>query len=376
MGKLISYITRLSSLMKALTFICLGCMLLTYLCPFVHPSDLWIIPFFGLAYPVILLFTLLFLVYWIFMKSRMAILIALVLFFGGKLHFRTVSMPFGTEEYIENESLPALKITSYNVRLFDLYEWSDAGKYVNRNLIFKYLQNQNSDIVCFQEFYHQDRPTKFPTRDTLKGLLQTSFCHEKYSHKLEGRQNFGIAMLSKYPMISRGDIVFEDPLNIDNNYCIFADIVKGKDTFRVYNVHLQSIKFKKDEYQVFSDSVHKIKEKKSTAQLLLEKLRIAYPKRSEQARLVVEHMQQSPFPIIICGDFNDTPMSYTYNIFNGLYTDAFRNSSSGLGVTYAGKVPAGRIDYIFHTKNLHSGNFEIQQEVYSDHRAITCKIWK
>ena len=69
-------------------------------------------------------------------------------------------------------------------------------------------------------------------------------------------------------------------------------------------------------------------------------------------------------------------MSYTYNIFNGLFTDAFRNSSSGLGVTYAGKVPAGRIDYIFHTKNLHSGNFEIQHEVYSDHRAITCKIWK
>ena len=140
MGKLISYITRLSYFMKVLTFICLGCMLLTYLCPFVHPSDLWIIPFFGLAYPVILLFTLLFLVYWIFMKSRMAILIALVLFFGGKLHFRTVSMPFGTEEYIENDSLSALKITSYNVRLFDLYEWSDAGKYVNRNLIFKYLK--------------------------------------------------------------------------------------------------------------------------------------------------------------------------------------------------------------------------------------------
>ena len=80
--------------------------------------------------------------------------------------------------------------------------------------------------------------------------------------------------------------------------------------------------------------------------------------------------------IIICGDFNDTPMSYTYNIFNGLYLDAFRNSSSGLGVTYAGKVPAGRIDYIFHAKNLHSGNFEIQQNVNSDHRAITCKIWK
>ncbi len=376
MGSILSSIARFSSLMKVLTFICLGCLLLSYLCPFVHPSDFWILPFFGLAYPVILLFTLLFFIYWLIMKSRMTFVVILVMIFGGKLHFRTVAMPFGTEEKSESDTVSTLKITSYNVRLFDLYEWSDAGKYVNRNAIFKYLQEQNSDVICFQEFYQQDRPTKFPTRDTLKGLLETPFCHEKYSHKLEGRQNFGIAMFSKYPMISRGDIVFEDPLNIDNNYCIFADIIKGKDTFRVYNVHLQSIKFKKDEYQVFSDSVHKIKEKKSTAQLLLEKLRIAYPKRAEQARLVVEHMQQSPFPIIICGDFNDTPMSYTYNIFNGLYTDAFRNTSSGLGVTYAGKVPAGRIDYIFHSKNLHSSNFVIQKEVYSDHRAITCEIWK
>ena len=208
MVSFLGLITRFSSLMKILTFICLGCMLLAYLCPFVHPSDFWILPFFGLAYPVILLFTFLVLMYWIIMKSRMSFLVILVLIFGGKLHFRTVSMPFGTEENKQNDSTPVLKITSYNVRLFDLYEWSDAAKYVNRNNIFKYVHDQNSDVICFQEFYHQDRPTKFPTRDTLKGLLETPFCHEKYSHKLEGRQNFGIAMLSKYQMISRGDIVF------------------------------------------------------------------------------------------------------------------------------------------------------------------------
>lgn len=177
-------------------------------------------------------------------------------------------------------------------------------------------------------------------------------------------------------MIARGDIMFDDPLNIDNNYCIFADIIKNQDTFRIYNVHLQSIKFKKDDYKVFSKNAHQITDKKSTLELLVEKLKIAYPKRAEQARKVVEHMQQSPFPVIICGDFNDTPMSYSYNIFSSLYKDAFRNSGSGLGVTYAGKVPAGRIDYIFHSKNLHSSNFSIQNEVYSDHRAINCIIWK
>ncbi len=365
-----------SKIMKMLTIICLICLLLSYLCPFVHPNDFWLLPFFGLAYPVILLFTLFFLIYWAVYRSKMFFGVLIILLFGGKLHFRTISLPFRKDKLSNSISINKLKVTSYNVRLFDLYEWGNDGKFENRNNIFEYLKKQNSDVICFQEFYQQDRPTKFPTRDTLKGLLKTPYCHERYSHKLEGRQNFGIAMLSKYPMISRGDIIFEDPYNIDNNYCIFSDIVKEKDTFRIYNVHLQSIKFKKVDYNVFSKNAHKIIDKKSSIELLVEKLKIAYPKRAEQARKVVEHMQQSPFPVIICGDFNDTPMSYTYNIFNNLYRDAFRNTSSGLGITYAGKVPAGRIDYIFHSKEIHSSDFKIQDEVYSDHKAISCTIWK
>ena len=376
MANIFSKLFGLSKIMKVLTIICLVCLLFSYLCPFVHPNDFWLLPFFGLAYPVILLFTIIFLIYWAIVKSRMFFGVLIVILFGGKLHFRTISLPFNKEEINDTTNMNTLNVTSYNVRLFDLYEWGNQGKYENRNKIFKFLEEKQSDIICFQEFYQQDKPTKFATRDTLKNLLKTPFCHERYSHKLEGRQNFGIAMLSKYPMISRGDIMFDDPLNIDNNYCIFADIVKNKDTFRIYNVHLQSIKFKKDDYKVFSKNANKIVDKKSTVELLVEKLKIAYPKRAEQARKVVEHMQQSPFPVIICGDFNDTPMSYTYNIFNSLYKDAFRNSSSGLGVTYAGKVPAGRIDYIFHNKNLHSSFFTIQNEVYSDHKAISCTIWK
>jgi endonuclease/exonuclease/phosphatase family metal-dependent hydrolase len=360
--------------MKIITVVGLVSLILSYLSPFVHPNTFKIIPFFGLAYPIIVLGVLLSLIYWLFRKSKWSIVVVLVLLLGGKLHFRTLAIKFSEEVQVQDDSV--WKIMSYNVRLFDVYNESIEGRLDTRNKIIEFVNTYNPDVVCFQEFYHQDRPTKFPTRDTLKKILNTSYCHERYSHKLEGRQNFGIAMLSKYPMISRGDIMFDDPLNVDNNYCIFADIVKNKDTFRIYNVHLQSIKFKKDDYKVFSKNAHKIVDKKSTVELLVEKLKIAYPKRAEQARKVVEHMQQSPFPVIICGDFNDTPMSYTYNIFNSLYKDAFRNSCSGLGVTYAGKVPAGRIDYIFHNKNLHSSLFSIQNEVYSDHKAISCTIWK
>ncbi len=109
---------------------------------------------------------------------------------------------------------------------------------------------------------------------------------------------------------------------------------------------------------------------------MLKKLHIAYQKRAHQAQKVLEHMEESPYEVIICGDFNDTPMSYTYNLFYSKYIDAFRNSSSGLGVTYAGRVPAGRIDYIFHSKNIKTSNFQIQKEVFSDHKAISCEFWK
>ena len=105
------------------------------------------------------------------MKSRMTIVILITIALGGKLHFRTLSLPIGLA--VNKDTIPSLKITSSNVRLFDLYEWGEDGKYVNRNAIFNYLQNQESDVFCFQEFYHQDKPTKFPTRDTLKTLLNT-----------------------------------------------------------------------------------------------------------------------------------------------------------------------------------------------------------
>ena len=115
---------------------------------------------------------------------------------------------------------------------------------------------------------------------------------------------------------------------------------------------------------------------KSNILNLLQKLITAYQLRAEQALKVIEHMKQSPYEVVICGDFNDTPMSYIYNQFYTNYTDAFKNCSKGIGVTYAGKVPAGRIDYIFHSNILETSNFKIQREIFSDHKSISCKLWK
>jgi endonuclease/exonuclease/phosphatase family metal-dependent hydrolase len=169
--------------------------------------------------------------------------------------------------------------------------------------------------------------------------------------------------------------MFENFASTDN-YCIFADIVKGKDTLRIYNIHLQSIKLQQQDYELFGEENAQAGSKKSTFRLLFEKLTIAYPARAEQALRVVEHMESSPYPVVVCGDFNDTPMSYVYNQFNKTMIDSYRETSNGIGRTYVGKVPAGRIDYIFHTPNLKAQHFKIQGKAQSDHLAVSCEIWK
>ena len=365
-------IFRFRTILVILSVTVLCSLFLAYLCPFVHPDTLEILPFFGLIYPVIIIAIFILILVWAFQKSRWALVLLGGVLLGGTLHFRTLA--FGSETEIPKDA-NTLKVMSYNVRLFDVYNENLDEAKQNRDSIIAYINRENPDIICFQEFYYQDKPTRFVTKDTIMKLMSITNTHERYSHNRYKKQNFGICMMSKYPMIAQGDVMFENFASTDN-YCIFADIVKGKDTVRVYNIHLQSIKLQQQDYAMFGENNKQAGGKKSTARLLFEKLTIAYPARAEQARRVVEHVETSPYPVIICGDFNDTPMSYVYNQFNKTLVDSYRESSFGIGVTYAGKVPAGRIDYIFHTPSLQASKFKIQKTAFSDHLAVMCEIWK
>ena len=189
-----------------------------------------------------------------------------------------------------------------------------------------------------------------------------------------GDPNFEVLGINEIHVVEKGDIVFDQPQK-SNNYCIYSDIVVKKDTFRIYNVHLQSIHLQRDDYALFDEEDPSHGDQSSNIFKLFNKIRLAYPIRAKQAEEVAAHIKKSPYPVIVCGDFNDSPMSYSYNQFNSILTDAFRNCSFGLGATYAGKIPAGRIDYIFHSALIGSKDFVIQKEALSDHYAIDCKLF-
>jgi endonuclease/exonuclease/phosphatase family metal-dependent hydrolase len=366
-------IARFSTVIKILSVTVICCLLLAYLAPYVHPRTIRILPFFGLTYPIFICLALVLLVYWAFARSRWFFYILIAILFGGNLHFRTLSIDFSDDKPTTEDN--SWSVMSYNVRLFDVYNSSLSGRDQSRDSIVSYIQRVNPDVVCFQEFFHQDKPSLFSTRDTLIDLMDYKYYHERYSHRIRNRQNFGICMLSKYPIIAKGDVMFENFKTTDN-YCIYADVVKGMDTIRFYDIHLQSIKLQQEDYELFGEKNKQAGGKKSTLRLLIDKLRIAYPARAEQAERVVEHMKTSPYPVVVCGDFNDTPMSYVYNQFNTDLVDSYRETTTGIGVTYVGRVPAGRIDYIFHSGDLRAYDFGIQTAAFSDHRAVHCKIYK
>jgi endonuclease/exonuclease/phosphatase family metal-dependent hydrolase len=361
----------LSSPFKLATALSLVALLVSYLAPYIHPATIPSLPFFGLTYPIFLALTLIWLVLWSIFRSKWAIYCLVVLLIGGKLHFRNFSLLSSAPEL---KQANGLKVLSYNVRLFDLFNPSFNDALASRNQIFDFIRSQEPDVLCLQEFYRQDKPTNFEVMDSLNLIMKTRDYHERSAHKRRTRENYGIAMFSKHPMIARGDVMFEAQGIQDFNYCIFADIVKGLDTFRVYNVHLQSIRLHTDPH-IEGEEVKTYGSKKG-AIAVYRKLRSAFEKRSDQARRVVEHLKTSPYPVIVCGDFNDTPMSYTYNQFQLALLDAFSGSGKGLGTTFVGRLPAGRIDYLFYSPLLNAAQFKIQKQTRSDHRAISCVFHK
>ena len=158
------------------------------------------------------------------------------------------------------------------------------------------------------------------------------------------------------------DIDFENSSNV----AIYADILIGKDTVRVYNIHLQSISISRDIHEEVDQS---------KSEIIFYRISKAFKKQQLQAELIKEHKKQCAFPIIICGDMNNSAFSYVYRSVRGSLLDGFEEKGSGLGSTYPYKYYPARIDYIFADKRLKIKSFEnFTGFVNSDHLPIMSRL--
>ena len=340
-------------------------MLGAYLNTHISPNSVSYISFLGLGYPILLVCNLAFIILWTFFRWKL-IAISLFTILIGWNHFRH----FYAITFSQYDLEQPVKVMSFNVRIFDLYNLQ--GRMDNRDDILSFLLEEDADIICFQEFYHQEGSSEFSTKDTIISLLGTTYYHERYTHKMRGNRYFGVATFTKHPIINKGEIPFD---NDPNNYCIYSDVVVKSDTFRVFNAHLGSIRLQSDDYEFFGDETgHEYPEQGKTGRRILGRLKIAFEKRAIQAEKVAEEIASSPYPVIFCADLNDTPVSYCYRQFNELLDDAHVESGNGIGQTYIGKVPSNRIDYIFYDPRFKSANFTTHQVNLSDHKPISCEL--
>ncbi len=321
----------------------------------------------GLAYPYLLYLNLFFVaIFLIIRKWWFVIPLAAILLTGPSLFSYLQYNPSGSAL---NESNPQLKILSYNVRLFNLYDWENNKR--AKNAIIAFIDAEHPDVMCFQEFFYRPNYLDFNTKDTLLDLFEGYHVKEGYTHFLKANQRFGLVTISKYPIVGSGEIKFENDIN---NNVIYTDLEVESDTVRVYNAHLASIRFQQEDYRAIGDeeSADMYGRTSNQSSQILRRLTDAFEHRSVQIQKLKNHIDTSPYPIVLCGDFNDTPNSFCYKTINQDLVDAFKISGKGNGGTYIGKFPSYRIDYIFHSKNIHSYNYKKYGIDYSDHHPISC----
>lgn len=344
------------------------CLISADFAPYVSPARAWPMAFLGLSQPAFVIINFLFLLYWILRRKRQLYytLFALLL---SMVHFSKQYQVSIGEQDPAPES--AFKLMSWNVKLFDLYNWS--GNKETRSKMFDLIKQQDAAILCLQEFYSEDTGA-FRNLDTLQSLMNYPYESEAYTITLRKTDHWGVATFSRFPIINEGKIVFN---NRSNNICLYSDLVIKGDTIRVYNMHLQSINFGYADIRFVETMLSKeeAEDEIENSKSILRRMKRAYARRAEQANAIALHMQSCPYPMIICGDFNDTPVSYTYRMLSENMNDAFRESGSGFGKTFVNPLPIPRIDYIFHSPALQSWEFNtILTTGMSDHYPICCKI--
>jgi endonuclease/exonuclease/phosphatase family metal-dependent hydrolase len=341
-------------------------LLVSYTAANVSPDKFWPMAFAGIAYPVLLAINIFFVVWWLIFRKRY-FLLSLVAIISGYSNLRATFAFHFSADNSANASTDQLKIMTYNVRLFDLYNWTK--NLASRENIFTMLKKESPDILCLQEFYQSDG-TQFDNVSKLKNELRAKNIHVAYSHTERVHDHWGIATCSVYPIINQKTIRTGFT---GGNLCLATDIVKGNDTIRIFNVHLESIRFMPEDYKFVenfgSDEETQELEK---SKRIMHKFRIAAQRRARQADALKKEIASSPYKVIVCGDFNDTPSSYTYNTVRSGLHDSFIESGRGMSGTYAGKLPSFRIDYILHDGKFSSSGYRIIKEDYSDHYPVQC----
>lgn len=339
-------------------------LLISYLAVHINPEDFTFPAFFGLAYPYLLLINIVIAVIWA-VNLKFEAFISVVVIAIGFTHLSNY-IKF-RKPRIDKEG--TFMVMSYNIRLFNYFE--NQKNTDTEKKVLAYIKARQPDILCLQELFINGNAT---IKDEE---FKNAFGGKYYSHiKLIGsgkNRYYGIATYSRFPIVRKGEIIHPGSSSLS----IYSDILIQKDTFRVFNIHLQSFRLKRMERSFVEELIaSEDKQTMNEIRSLSVRLKNGFVLRALQSQVVKDYINRSPYPVIVIGDFNDTPVSYSYRKIRKGLNDSFVKSGYGAGFTYRGNYPPNRIDYILYDNKLVSINFEITKVKYSDHYPIIAYLKK
>jgi len=332
---------KLSFLNKILAFVnslLAMLLLISFSSYYISPNTIPFISVISLSVPVLILLNVLFIIYWLVSFKRQFLISTIILLIGFQyvLSFYRVK----EKKVILSDDL---KIMTYNVRAFNLYGWIDKEN-VDQEIV-DFIKAKDPDVLSIQE-YHKLKKTDldFPY---------------KYVKTIDKGNHAGQAIYSKFKIINSGSLNFSST----SNNAIFVDILKNKDTLRIYNVHLESLGINPKEEELTQENSEKFRKR-------VEK---GFKIQANQATLILQHQEKIKHKSIINGDFNNTAFSWVYKNLKHGKNDAFEEAGAGFGRTYELKFPL-RIDFILTDEAITVNNFKTYDVKYSDHYPIMARL--
>ncbi|MDO5442756.1 MAG: endonuclease/exonuclease/phosphatase family protein [Bacteroidia bacterium] len=335
-----------------------GVLILSYLSLYINPAEAWFMTIFGLLFFLFLLSNLFLLVWAVKRRSRAAFipLVALLpslLLIGRDIQFRGPSGEVPSD---------AIRIVSYNVGKFTMYPEHSRTKSSEEcaDSVFAFLRRTDADIISLQEI-------RAPKGVSVKEWLEDNMpgYEIEYFANVDDSGAYGNATLSRFPVVRKGKFDFEH----SSNLALYTDLDTGDGEVRIYNCHFES-------YNISVPRLVKgiTKNDEEMLEQAEEKIRSSITKRPQQVDIVLQDIKNSPIESIVTGDFNDTPMSYTYTQLKRGMKDSFVEAGRGMGGTYSVLWPFIRIDYVLYPDKFNAVSHKVEKVRWSDHYPIVTSL--
>ncbi len=320
-------------------------LLLSAWLPYLNPGKFWVAGFSGFFFPILFPVCLLLLplLWWYKMKMPLLLCgIALCCAIPAAL----VTWSFHPVNAGEGTVANSFTLMTYNSSSMGLVAYKTEEARVAA--IYDMIRKARPGILCMQEFYSNDQAGREHHIDSIMRTGNYGWHYFTCDKTHWNTWYYGISLFSRYPILSASSIPCGKSSAGSGSSFLQADLAINGDTIRIFSVHLTSYMFNSEDYNNMSAP---------GSSSLIYKMRSTFEKRSAQALQLAALVAESPYPAIVCGDFNDTPVSFTYKTVSHNMKDVFLETGNGLGRTLSFLSPTLRIDYLLAQPSfsIHSG---------------------